>query len=91
MVATTIPPGPQIFNPVLASIRRSVPVRMRRFPTRHEARAIELGADELHARLEWELRERPRALKNERRRYRAFCLTTFSQLERIAQSTGGRV
>jgi len=54
----------------------------RRFPTPRELRAVELGADELMARLEWELRCRPRTLQSVRARYRRFCAESLSRLER---------
>jgi hypothetical protein len=53
----------------------------RRFPTDRQLRALELGADELHNRLEWSLRDRPRALRNARLRYRQFCISLVRTLE----------
>ena len=52
------------------------------FPTRREQRALELGADELHGRLEWLLRERPRALRGIRENYKKFCHSLLCQIER---------
>jgi hypothetical protein len=49
--------------------------------TRREA-ALNRGADELQARLEWVLRERRRALGNARREYVALCLRQYRKLER---------
>jgi hypothetical protein len=54
----------------------------RRFSTPRELRAVEFGADEIHARLEWHLRCRPQALRNVRARYRRFCVESLSRLER---------
>lgn len=54
----------------------------RRFPSPRQMRAVELGADELMALLEWELRERPRALRLARGRYTVFCRRLLAQLER---------
>lgn len=47
--------------------------------------ALKRGADELQARLEWLLRNRPRALKNARRRYVAICLALYTDIERAAR------
>jgi hypothetical protein len=44
--------------------------------------ALKRGADELQTRLEWVLRDRPRALDNARRRYRDFCLRAYRAIER---------
>jgi hypothetical protein len=60
--------------------------RFRRFPSVPEQRAVEIGADELHTRLEWELRGRPRALHNLRRSYRALCLNLYRRLQAIGRS-----
>lgn len=49
-------------------------------PTRQ--RAEEIGPSELMALLEWELRDRLRALRNVRREYRAFCLRLYRRLAR---------
>jgi hypothetical protein len=56
-------------------------------PTTRE-RALELGADELHARCEWVLRDRPRALRNLRRQYRGMCLWLGRRLNRAAREKG---
>ena len=55
-----------------------------RFSSPRQLRAVELGADELIARLEWELRNHPRALRNLRRAYRRFCWDLLAKLERAA-------
>lgn len=55
---------------------------MRRSPTDRGERALKRGADELVDRAEWVLRDRPRALKNLRSRYRAFCVSIYAVLER---------
>jgi hypothetical protein len=55
--------------------------RVRGWPSRRELRAVEIGADEIHARLEWALGTRPRALRAARRRYRIFCTDALSRLE----------
>jgi hypothetical protein len=47
--------------------------------------ALKRGADELQTRLEWFLRERPRALANARRRYLDFCLRLYGGIERAAK------
>ncbi len=47
--------------------------------------ALKRGADELHSRLEWVLRERPRALANARREYVEFCLRLYRRIERAAR------
>jgi hypothetical protein len=52
-----------------------------RFPSQQEVRAVELGVDELHARLEWGLRGRPRALRAARRKYRDYCGSLLAKLE----------
>ncbi len=54
----------------------------RRFPSRRERRALELGADELIGLLEWRLRARPRGLRGARRLYRQVCLELLERLER---------
>ena len=53
----------------------------KRFPTPRQQRAIELGADELHSRIEWALRNRPHALRNARRRYQDFCTSLLCHLD----------
>jgi hypothetical protein len=47
--------------------------------------ALKRGVDELEARLEWLLRERPRALANARRKYLDFCLWLYARIERAAK------
>lgn len=47
--------------------------------------ALKRGSDELQSRLEWILRERPRALANARRRYVDFCLRLYGRIERVAK------
>lgn len=54
----------------------------RRFPSTLEIRALEIGADELHGRLEWRLRDQPKALRAARKRYRLFCASLLRQLSR---------
>lgn len=58
----------------------------RRFPSPAEERALKRGCDELVSRLEWELRERPCALRNVRAEYRRICLKFYRQLERTWKS-----
>lgn len=47
--------------------------------------ALKRGCDELQSRLEWILRERPRALANARRSYSNFCLWLYGRIERAAK------
>jgi len=47
--------------------------------------ALKRGVDELESRLEWVLRERPRALANARRRYQDFCLLLYGRIERAVK------
>lgn len=47
---------------------------------RWQERALNIGADELYACLEWTLRDRPRSLGAAKRRYRQFCLSLISRL-----------
>ena len=47
---------------------------------RREA-ALKRGVDELQTRLEWALRQRPRALANARREYVGFCVRLYSKVE----------
>lgn len=49
-------------------------------PTRQ--RAEEIGPSELMALLEWQLRDRPCALRNVRREYSGFCLRLYRRLVR---------
>jgi hypothetical protein len=58
---------------------------MNRMPTAKMQRAVELGAIELVALLEWELRSRPVALRHLRDRYRDFCAGLLRQLERCGK------
>lgn len=55
--------------------------------TPHGQRALELGADELHGRLEWLLRDRPRALRGARQRYKDFCNSTLRRIERTGRGS----
>ena len=50
--------------------------------------ALKRGADELQNRLEWVLRNRPRALKMARRRYREFCLRVYRAIGRAVKVRG---
>jgi len=50
--------------------------------------ALKRGADELQSRLEWALRNRPRALENSRREYVEFCLRLYLKIQR---AMGGKV
>jgi hypothetical protein len=52
-----------------------------RFPSNRKIRAQNLGADELHARLEWLLRNRTRALCAARQRYSDFCDSLLARIE----------
>jgi hypothetical protein len=47
-----------------------------------EAAALKRGADELQTRLEWALRDHPRALKRARQRYKDFCLRLYRAIKR---------
>jgi hypothetical protein len=60
-------------------------LKPRKFPTKRQSRAVELGANELHTLLEWKLRNCPRALLAARRRYQKFCFDTLSRIERIGR------
>ena len=64
---------------------------IRRFPSRRELRAVEFGADELAARIEWTLRNRSRALRCARLRYRKFCADTLRRLEQTGLAGSSRV
>lgn len=78
-------PGNREFAPPhLSPSKRFARKRSCRFPTVRQVRAIDLGADELHARLEWQLRNRPKALRNARRRYASFCYRALTEIERAA-------
>jgi hypothetical protein len=54
---------------------------------RREA-ALKRGADELQCRLEWVLRNRPRALANARQEYVGFCFRLHRKIERAVK--GGK-
>lgn len=54
----------------------------RKFPA-HDDPVEKRGVDELQARLEWALRDRPRALENSRRRYKTFLRLIYRHLERV--------
>jgi len=63
----------------------------RRFPSRRQIRARELGADELQNRLEWKFRTRPRKLRAIRRRHMLYCTELLGTLERkMADASGAR-
>jgi hypothetical protein len=47
--------------------------------------ALKRGCDELQSRLEWLLRERPRALANARQRYADICISIYVRIERAAK------
>lgn len=47
--------------------------------------ALKRGADELQARLECQLRRRPRALENARRDYREFCFRLYRRIEQAGR------
>jgi hypothetical protein len=64
--------------------RREKKASSRRFPSREEARAVELGADELIALCEWSFRARPRKLRNLRARHVAYCASLLREMERAA-------
>lgn len=57
------------------------PATTRRPSAAREA-ALKRGADELHARLEWALRQHPRALATARREYTDFCLRLEGKIGR---------
>jgi hypothetical protein len=59
----------------------------KRFPTPRQQRALDIGADELHSRIEWVLRNRPQALRNARRRYQEFCSSLLRNLSRSQRQT----
>ena len=50
--------------------------------TRKSEAVLKRGVDELQNRLEWVLRNRPRALENSRREYAAFSLRPYLKIER---------
>jgi len=66
----------------------SISLSRRRFPSRREVRAVELGADEVQNLLEWLLRDRSRALAQARLRYRQFCTETLARIERYQRKRG---
>jgi hypothetical protein len=47
--------------------------------------ALKRGVDELEGRLEWMLRERPRALKTAKRKYREFRFRLYGAIERAGR------
>ena len=47
--------------------------------------ALKRGVDDLQNRLEYLLRDRPRALKFAQQRYVRFCLTIYSAIERATR------
>lgn len=49
--------------------------------------ALKRGVDELQNRLEWVLRNRPRALVNARAEYRAFCLRLYNKIQRATRGS----
>ncbi len=51
----------------------------------HEARALDLGADELISLCAWRFRERPRKLKALRRRYAELCVALLRELARSVE------
>ena len=59
--------------------------RSLRFPSARQTRAVGLGVNELHARLEFVLRDRPIALRNARTRYFRTCYSLWSYLLRGAR------
>lgn len=63
--------------------------RARRFPSSRGRGAIEFGADELIASLEWFLRNSPRSLRAVRNRYRKFCIAMLAQIERACTNDSG--
>jgi hypothetical protein len=58
--------------------------QQRRFPSRRESRALEIGCDELMNRVGYVLRRRPRALRNIRQAYTRFCSFILRKIERAA-------
>lgn len=64
----------------------------RSFPTPGQVRAPEIGCDELIARLEWELRSRPKRLETVRQAYTVFCARLLETLEKVRRrnSEGSR-
>lgn len=62
-----------------------VPVRNHAMDADMREAATKRGCDELQDRLEWLLRERPRAIKTARKRYRDFCFRLYDAIERAAK------
>jgi hypothetical protein len=58
----------------------------RQFPSFAEQRAVELGPQELMNLIEWQLRRRPRSLRNVRSKYRTFCLDLYKMLKQAERS-----
>jgi hypothetical protein len=67
---------------IFATSSRQVGPWPRKFPSAQRQRAEELGPVELIALLEWQLRNRPRALRNCRGRYASFCFWLYRYLAR---------
>ena len=77
--------GNSLFAPVdLSPSKRIARKRVRRFPSRRQLRALEIGCDELMNLAAYVLRQRPRAVKNLRRAYRRFCGSILDKIERAA-------
>jgi hypothetical protein len=57
----------------------------KRFPTKLEQRAVELGADNLIAMAEWLFRFQPRKLKILRDGHRAYCSSVLRKIERAGK------
>lgn len=49
--------------------------------------ALKRGVDDLQNRLEWVLRNRPRALINAQAEYRAFCLRVYNKIQRVTRGS----
>jgi hypothetical protein len=56
--------------------------RVRGSRSDREERAIQLGSVELMTLLEWELKDRPGALRNVRTKYQQHCVELFQRLEK---------
>jgi hypothetical protein len=63
------------------SVPSNVP-KLRMSRSQRKERAVEVGPVELMALLEWELRHRPRALRNIRMKYTQSCLRLYVRLEK---------
>lgn len=59
----------------------------KRFPSRREIRAVELGPERLMVHAEWVLRDRPRALRNLRQTYRRFCTFLLAKISRTGRKS----